>query len=73
MFHEGPDPIAMRGFQQIAKLTNGASCRFDAASAGQLKELLSAVAVYAAGGRKALEDYSRRAGAVVRQITSQVK
>ena len=73
MFHEGADPIAMRGFQQIAKLTNGAYCRFDTASAGQLKELLSAVAVYAAGGRKALEDYSRRAGAVVRQITSQVK
>jgi hypothetical protein len=73
MFHEGADPIAMRGFKQIAKLTNGAYCRFDAASAGQLKELLSAVAVYAAGGRKALEDYSRRAGAVVRQITSQVK
>ena len=73
MFHEGADPIAMRGFQQIAKLTNGAYCRFDTASAGQLKELLSAVAVYAAGGRKALEDYSRHAGAVVRQIASQVK
>ena len=73
MFHEGAEPIAMRGFKHIAKLTNGAYCRFDTASAGQLKELLSAVAVYAAGGRKALEDYSRSAGAVVRQITSQVK
>ncbi len=73
MFQEGYEPGATRGFQQIAKLTNGAYCRFDAASAGQLKELLSAVAVYAAGGRKALEDYSRRAGAVVRQIASQVK
>ena len=73
VFHVGAEPIAMRGFKHIAKLTNGAYCRFDTASAGQLKELLSAVAVYAAGGRKALEDYSRSAGAVVRQITSQVK
>ncbi len=73
MFHEGMDLIAMRGFKQIARLTNGAYCSFDAVSAKQLKELLSAVAVYAAGGRRALEDYSRRAGGVVRQITSQVK
>lgn len=73
MFHEGMDLIAMRGFKQIARLTNGAYCSFDAVSAKQLKELLSAVAVYAAGGRRALEDYSRRAGGIVRQITSQVK
>jgi len=73
MFQEGRDPVAERAFRQIARLTNGAYCSFDASSAQQLKELLSAVAVYAAGGRIALEDYGRRAGGAVLQIASQVK
>ena len=73
MFQEGAEPIATRAFKQIAKLTNGAYCRFDASSARQLRELLSAVAVYAAGGRIALEDYGKRTGGAARQITSQVK
>lgn len=68
MFHEGDDPIATRAFQQIAKLTGGAYCRFDASSAEQLKRLLGAVAVYAAGGPAALEDYGRRTGLVL-QLT----
>ncbi len=72
MFHEGGDPIARRVFQQIATLTRGAYCRFDAASAQQLKDLLGAVAVYAAGGRTALEDYGRRRGGDVRQLTHQM-
>ncbi len=73
IFHEGDDPIARRGFQHMAQLTNGAYCRFDSNSAHQLLELMSAVAVYAAGGRAALEDYGKRAGEAVAQITSQVK
>lgn len=73
LFQEGQDPIAQRAFQQVARLTNGAWCRFDSSSANQLKELLSAVAVYAAGGRPALEDYGKRAGGDVRLIASQVK
>jgi hypothetical protein len=73
MFHEGNDPIAQRAFSQIAKLTGGAYCSFDASSAHMLRELLSAVAVFAAGGRRALEDYGKRAGAEVRRIASQVK
>ncbi len=73
IFHEGDDPIARRGFQQMAQLTNGAYCRFDSSSAHQLLELMNAVAVYAAGGRAALEDYGKRAGEAVAQITSQVK
>ena len=59
MFHEGRDPIAERAFREIARLTNGAYCRFDAGSAQHLRELLSAVAVYAAGGHKALADYGK--------------
>jgi hypothetical protein len=73
MFQEGSEPSAMRAFRQIAKLTNGAYCSFDSSSAGQLRELLSAVAVYAAGGRMALEDYGKRTGGAALQITSQVK
>lgn len=58
LFQEGNDAKAETAFREIARLTGGAYCRFDAGSAAQLRELLSAVAVYAAGGRKALEDYS---------------
>ena len=60
VFHEGRDPMAEFAFKQIATLTNGAYCRFDAASAQTLRELLRAVAVYAAGGRLALEDFARK-------------
>lgn len=73
IFHEGKEPIARAAFQQIAKLSGGAYCAFDARSAQQLRDLLSAVAVYAAGGRKALADYSDRQGGLVRQLTHQVR
>jgi len=73
MFHEGGDPVARNVFQQIARLSGGAFCPFDASSAQQLRDLLSAVAVYAAGGRKALADYGRRKGGIVHQLTHQVK
>lgn len=54
LFQEGHDPAAARAFAEIARLTKGAACRFDAGAASQLRELLTAVAVYAAGGRQAL-------------------
>jgi hypothetical protein len=73
MFHEGPNPLAERCFRQVATLTGGAYCRFDAASARQLKELLSAVAVFAAGGRPALADYGKRHGGGALLIAHQVK
>lgn len=73
MFHEGGDPAARSAFQQIARLSGGAFCPFDARSAKQLRDLLSAVAVFAAGGRPALADYSRKTGGLVPQITHQIK
>ncbi len=73
VFQEGREPIAMRAFRQIARLTGGAYCSFDAASAKTLRELLRAVAAYAAGGRPALENFSRGAGSEVRLLVSQVK
>ena len=72
IFHEGSDTKAAETFQQIARLTRGAYCPFDANSAQQLRELLSAVAVYAAGGRAALESYSRQAGGATLLLARQV-
>ncbi len=72
-FHEGNDLAATQAFRQFARVTNGAYCHFDSTSADQLKELLAAVAVYAVGGLRALENYGRGAGNSVAQITSQVK
>jgi hypothetical protein len=62
MFHEGRDPIAARTFREIAKLTGGVYLPFDRSSAAQLRTLLNAVATYAAGGLKALEQ-SKSSGA----------
>jgi hypothetical protein len=62
LFHEGGDPVAARAFKEIARVTRGAYCPFDSASAEQLRALLGAVAAYAAGGRRALADYGKRAG-----------
>jgi hypothetical protein len=73
LFHEGAEPTAALAFRQIARLTNGAYLSFDTASAKQLRELLRAVAVYAVGGRPALEDYGKRAGGTVLQIAHQIK
>ncbi|MEO3430785.1 VWA domain-containing protein [Pelagibius sp. CAU 1746] len=73
MFHEGDDPVSRNAFQQVARLSGGAFCNFDSASARQLRDLLSAVAVFAAGGRPALADYGKRTGGLVPQITHQLK
>ena len=73
VFQEGSDAVATRAFPQIARLSGGAWCRFDEGSAQQLRELLSAVAVYAAGGRVALAHYGKRAGGAALQIARQIK
>jgi hypothetical protein len=62
LFQEGRDHAAEAAFREIARLTRGAYCRFDAGSAAQLRELLSAVAAYAAGGQAALENLSKSGG-----------
>jgi hypothetical protein len=72
MFHEGTDPVAAFGFKQVAKLTGGAYCRFDASSGQVLRDLLGAVAVFAAGGRRALEDLAKKRGGEVLSIAHQV-
>jgi len=72
VFQEGSDPDAALGFREIARLTRGAYYAFDAGSARQLRELLSAVAVYAAGGRQALTEFGRRRGGLIQQLTQQL-
>ncbi|WP_173980423.1 VWA domain-containing protein [Magnetospirillum sp. UT-4] len=72
LFHEGRDEVAERAFRQIAKLSGGAACAFDASAPGQLRELLKAVAVFAAGGRKALADHARTAGGMALRLTTQL-
>ena len=72
LFHEGGDPVAERGFRELARLTGGAYCSFDAGSAQQLRDLLSAVAVYAAGGRGALITYGKSKGGNVLRLTRQM-
>ena len=62
MFQEGHDATAEQAFREIARLTGGAWCRFDPGAAAQLRELLRAVAAYAAGGREALLKLSRTGG-----------
>ncbi|MEM7570849.1 MAG: VWA domain-containing protein [Pseudomonadota bacterium] len=54
-FQEGRDVGAERVFREMARMTQGAYARFDAASAETLKALLRAVGAYAAGGIQALK------------------
>ena len=72
MFQEGHDPVAEQAFREIARLTGGAWCRFDPGAAAQLRELLRAVAAYAAGGRAALLALSKTASGAAKLI-SQMK
>jgi hypothetical protein len=73
IFHEGGDTTAAAAFRQIAKLSRGAYLGFDLASADKLKELLAAVAVYAAGGYRALADLSAKKGGDLRLLTAQLQ
>jgi hypothetical protein len=73
LFHEGGDAVAAGAFRQMAKLSRGAYLRFDLASADRLKDLLGAVAVYAAGGYRALTAYGERKGGEVLRLTSQLR
>jgi len=69
MFQEGEDSDVER-VSEVAKLTNGAYCHFDSGSAAQLGQLLKAVAVFAVGGKAALEA-SKDAGAI--KLLSQLR
>jgi len=69
MFHEGYDATAAEIFREIARLTHGVYARFDAGAARQLRDLLTAAAVYATGGSPALKDYGDRVGGEVLRLS----
>ena len=72
MFQEGDDPTAAVAFGEIAELTRGAYGRLGTQSAAELKELLSAAAAYAAGGRAALAQLAQ-AQPAARLLLTQIK
>ena len=73
VFQEGHNRTTEAAFREIARLSGGAYSQFDAGAAAQLKALLSAVAVYASGGRKALERISDRRRPEVRGLLEQLR
>ena len=70
VFQEGHDRQVEAGYREIARLSGGAYARFNQNAAAELAELLRAVAVYAAGGRKAL---AARKDAGARLLLGQIK
>jgi hypothetical protein len=72
LFHEGGNPVAERIFREIARLSKGAYCPFDSASAQQLRDLLAAVAAYAAGGRAALAAIGKQRGGAALLLSHQL-
>lgn len=73
MFQEGRDASAEAGFREIARLTRGAYFRFGGDAVKILRELLAAVAVYAAGGFAALETHSAERGGAAALLLGQIK
>jgi hypothetical protein len=54
LFQEGRDPVAADVFHELASITRGAHARFDHGAIALLRDLLMAVAAFAAGGVDAL-------------------
>jgi hypothetical protein len=73
IFQEGDDPAASGGFAQLARVNGGVHCRFDSNSAQQLGQLLNAAAIYAAGGKKALQQFSLVQSTQVQALLDQLK
>jgi hypothetical protein len=70
LFQEGNDQHVSGIYTEIARLTGGAHCTFDANAAQRLADLLKAVAAFAAGGIKALADQNSEAA---RLLLTQIK
>ena len=56
LFQEGNDANTRYVFERMARVSGGATVPFDASSADRLRHLLGAVARFARGGLKALQD-----------------
>ncbi len=73
IFQEGHDVIASGAFRQLAVISGGAHCTLDHNSPQQLGQLLNAAAVYAAGGRGALDEHARLTGGMAGKLLKQLK
>lgn len=73
MFQERNDPTAKAAFKELSRLSGGAYSQFDNGSADQLKDLLRAVAIYAAGGLKALQNFSGSSSGGVKLLEQQLR
>jgi hypothetical protein len=70
MFQEGADEHVGKIYAEIARITGGAHCKFDAGAAQRLRDLLAAVAAFATGGIRALADQKTEAAKL---LLTQVK
>ena len=70
LFQEGNDERIAEIYAEIARITGGAHCKFDAGAAQRLADLLKAVAAFAAGGIRALADQKSEAA---RLLLTQIK
>ena len=68
-----PFANAARAFKEMAKLSRGAYFKLNEQSAHMLRELLSAVAVYAAGGKPALVAHAKSKGGSSDLLLQQLK
>lgn len=73
VFQEGNELVTKRALKEIARLSGGAYHSFNNQSAHLLKQLLAAVAVYAAGGKKALQHFSQGKDQAVVNLLEQLK
>ena len=73
LFQEGRDQTAESILREVARLTKGAYFRFDESSADTLGELLRAVAIYATGGNKALQQMDSGGDNSARKLLTQLK
>jgi hypothetical protein len=65
MFQEGDCERVAEIYAEIARITGGAHCSFDANAAQRLADLLKAVAAFATGGVKALENQGTAAATLL--------
>jgi hypothetical protein len=72
-FQEGDNRDAETAFREMAKLSRGAYFKLNEQSAHMLRELLSAVAVYAAGGKAALVSHAKSKGGNSDLLLKQLK
>ena len=70
LFQEGSNEQIGKIYAEIARITGGAHCKFDAAAAQRLADLLKAVAAFATGGIRALADQKT---ATARLLLTQIK